>query len=79
MYPLFLDYMPYMKSVSFIEFLMTCCMYDNIVGKILSKDKNMSHFKLPKVGQTLHVVKTGFLRPNHNYIKFLLTFLILQM
>ena len=33
---------------------------------ILSKHKKLFHFKLSKLGQILHVDKTGVLRPSHN-------------
>ena len=57
--------MCYPKSVSFIEFLMDCCTYDDILDTIWITDKKLIHFKLLKSGQILHVDKTGFPRPGH--------------
>ena len=55
--------MYYAKAVSFIEFLMDFCMYDDILRTILITDKKLLHFKLSKLGQVLCVDKTGFPRP----------------
>ena len=55
----------YPNSVSFIEFLMDFCTYDNILDTIPIKDKKLLHFKLSKSGQILHVDKTCFPRPSH--------------
>ena len=57
--------MSYPKSVSFIEYLMYCCKYDDILGTIQNADKKLLHFKLSESGQILHVDKIGFLRPSH--------------
>ena len=59
--------MCYLKSVSFIEFLMDFCIYDNILNTIWITDKKLLHFKLSKSGQILHVDKTCFPRPGHIY------------
>ena len=41
----------YIKSVSFTEFLMKCCIYDEVFTTILSEDKRrLLHFKVPKLG-----------------------------
>ena len=48
----------YIKSASFIEFLLECCMYDDIFVKILRK---LLHFKVSKLNQILCVDKIGFL------------------
>ena len=53
--------------VSFIEFLMDFCIYDDIVDTIQITDNKLLHFKLPKSGQILRVDKTCFPRPGHNY------------
>ena len=53
------------KSVSFIEFLMDFCTYDDILGTIWVTDKRLLHFKLSKSGQILQVDKTGFSRLSH--------------
>ena len=58
----------YPKSVSFIEFLMDFCIYDDILDKIGIANKKLLHFKLSKSGQILHVDKTCFPRPGHIYI-----------
>ena len=55
----------YPKSVSFIEFLMDVCIYDDILDAIWIADKKLLHFKLSKSGQILHVDKTSFPRPDH--------------
>ena len=61
-------YLSYIKSVSFIEIPMNFCIYDKIhITMIKSKKINLLHFKLSKLGQILHVHKTGFLRPTHIY------------
>ena len=59
--------MCYPKSVNFIEFLMSFCIYDNIVDMIQITDKTLLHFKLSKSGQILRVDKTYFPRPGHIY------------
>ena len=41
----------YLKSVSFIEFLMDLCIYDDILDAIRIADKKLLHFKLSKSGQ----------------------------
>ena len=51
------------KSVSYIEFLMDFCIYDDILATILITDKKLLHFKLSKSGQILRVDKTGFPGP----------------
>ena len=56
----------YPKSVSFSEFLMDLCIYDDILDAIQIADKTLLHFKLSKSGQILHVDKTSFARPGHN-------------
>ena len=50
----------YLKSVSFIEFLMDVCIYDNIFDAIRIANKKLLHFKLSKSGQIQHVDKTCF-------------------
>ena len=60
-----LSCMCYTKSVSFMEFLMDCCIYDDILDTILSTDRTLLCFKFSKLDQILHVDKTGFLRPDH--------------
>ena len=45
-----LFYMAYIKSVTCIDY-MACCIYDEILVEILSKGKNLSHFKVPKLDQ----------------------------
>ena len=58
--------MCYPKSISFIEFLMDLCMYDDILDAIWITGKKLLHFKLSKSCQILHVLdKTCFPRPNH--------------
>ena len=57
--------MCYSQSVSFIEFLMDFCIYDDILDTILITDKKLLHFKLSKSGEILSVDKTGFPRPGH--------------
>ena len=52
----------YLKSISFIEFLMDVCIYDDIVDIIHTKLKKLLYFKLSKSGEILHVDKTGFPR-----------------
>ena len=59
----------YAKSESFIEFIMECCIYDDIFVAILVKDKKLLHFEVSQLGQILRVDKTGFLRPG--YILFI--------
>ena len=49
--------------MSFIEFLMECCICDEIFGRILSKNKKLLLFK---VSNGLNF-KTGFLKPGHKY------------
>ena len=41
--------------------------YDDISDTIWSTDKKLLHFKLSKLGQILHVDKTGSPRPGHKY------------
>ena len=55
----------YPQSVSFTEFLMDLCIYDDILDAIRITDKKLLHFKLSKSGQILHVDKTCFPRPGH--------------
>ena len=55
----------YPNSVSFIEFFVDFCIYDDILDTIQIIDKYLSHFKLSKSSQILHVDKTGFPRPGH--------------
>ena len=57
--------MCYPKSVSFIEFFMDCCTYNDILDTIWITDKKLLHFKLSNPGQILHIDKTGFPRPGH--------------
>ena len=57
----------YPKSVSFIEFLMDLCIYDDILNTIQITDKMLLHFKLSKSGQILRVDKTCFPRPGQNF------------
>ena len=40
--------MCYLKSVSFMEFLMDFCIYDGILDAIQITDKKLLHFKLSK-------------------------------
>ena len=61
--------MCYPKSVNFIEFLIDCCIYDDILDMIEITDKKLLHVKLSKLGQILHVDKTCFPRPGHKYNK----------
>ena len=63
--------MCYTQSVSFIEFLMEFCIYDDI-DTILITDKKLLHFKFSKSGQILCIDKTGFPRPGHIIILTLL-------
>ena len=60
-----LFFMSYPKPVSFTEFLMDYCNYDDIVGTILITDLKLLHFKLSKSGQTLILGKTSFPRSGH--------------
>ena len=53
----------YPKSVSFIEFPIDLCIYDDIVDAIRITDKKLLHFKFSKSGQILHEDKTCFLGP----------------
>ena len=64
--------MCYEKSVSFIEFLMAFCMYDDIFDTIRITDNQLLHFKFSKSGQILCVDKTSFSRPSHIYNSSLL-------
>ena len=57
--------MCYPNSVSFIEFLMDFCTYDDILDTIPITDKKLLHFKPSKSGQILRVDKTCFPRPGH--------------
>ena len=57
----------YPKSISFIEFLMDFCIYDDILDTIWIANKKLLHFKLSKSGQILHLDKTYFPRPGHIY------------
>ena len=50
--------MCYPKSVSFIEFRMELCIYDDIIQYGLQK--KLLYFKLSKSGQILHVDKIDF-------------------
>ena len=43
---------------------MKCCICDEIFMTMLIKDKMLLRFKVSKLGQILHVDKTGFLRSN---------------
>ena len=65
-----LFYMCYPISVSFIEFLMEFCIYDDILDTIWITDKKLLHFKLSKLGKILHVDKTSFPRPSHIYYHY---------
>ena len=56
----------YLKSVSFIEFLMDLCIYDDILYALWITDETLLHFKLSNSGQILHLYKTCFSRPGHN-------------
>ena len=53
----------YPKSVSFIEFLMDFCIYDDSLDTTLIADEKFSHFKISKSSQILRVGKTGFPSP----------------
>ena len=55
----------YLKSISFIEFLMDLYIYYEILDALWITDKKLLHFKLSKSGQILHVDKTCFPRPGH--------------
>ena len=55
------------NSVSFIEFLMDFCIYDDTLDAIRITNKTLLHFKLSKSGQILRVDKTCFPRPGHIY------------
>ena len=57
--------MCYTQSVSSIEFLRKYCIYDEICVEILFHEKELLNFKDYKLGQILHVDKTGFLRPGY--------------
>ena len=57
----------YPESVSFIEFLMDLCTYDEILDIIQTTDKKLLQFKVSKSGQILRVDKTCFPRPGHIY------------
>ena len=57
--------MCYPNSVSFIEFLMDFCTYNDILDAIWTTDNKLLHFKLSKSGQILCVDKTGFPMPGH--------------
>ena len=52
--------MTYPKSVSFTEFLMDFCIYDNILDTILITDKKLLHFEISKSGQIIHVNRPVF-------------------
>ena len=58
----------YPKSVSFIDFLMDLCIYDDILDVIWITAKKLLHFKLSKSGQILRIDKTCFPRPSHIYV-----------
>ena len=58
-------YVCYLKSVSFIEFLIDLCIYDDTLDVIRITDKKLFHFKLSKSDQILRVDKTCFPRPSH--------------
>ena len=58
----------YPDSVSFIEFLMDLCKYDEILDVIQITDKKLLQFTVSKSGQILRVDKTCFPRPGHIYI-----------
>ena len=60
--------MSYVKSVSFIEFLMDYCTYDDILDNIWITDKSYC-ILISKAGQILHIDKTGFPRPGHIYMQ----------
>ena len=60
--------MCYPQSVSFIEFLMKFCIYDEILDMIQITDEKLYHFKLSKSDQILRVDKTCFPRPSHKYV-----------
>ena len=57
----------YLNSVSFIEFHMDLCIYDDILDALWIIDKKLLHFKLSKSGQILHGDKTCFPRPGHKF------------
>ena len=57
--------MCYLKSVSFMEFLMDFCIYDDTLDAIQIADKKLLHFKLSKSGQILCVDKTDFPKLGH--------------
>ena len=48
-----------------MEFLMNCCIHEDILDTIQIIDKKLLHFKLSKSGQILHVDKTSFPSPGH--------------
>ena len=56
------------KICQFIEFLMSFCVYDDILDKRWITDKKFLHFKLSKSGHILRVDKTSFPRLGHIYI-----------
>ena len=62
--------MCYPNSVSFIEFLIDFCTYDDVLDTIQITDKKLLHFKLSKSGQILCVDKTCFPRPGHILFNF---------
>ena len=58
--------MCYSKSVSFIEFLIDFCIYDDIIFRYnMDSNKKLLHFKLSKSAQILSIDKIGFYRPSH--------------
>ena len=61
--------MCYPQSVTFIEFFMDFCIYDDILHTIQIADKNLLHFKLSKSGQIWCVDKTCVSRPGHKSIQ----------
>ena len=67
---LFLFCIRYLKSVTFIEFLMDFCIHDDTFDMIQITNKKLLHFKLSKSGKIFRVDKTCFPRPSHicNYL-----------
>ena len=55
------------KSVSFIEFLMDLCIYDEILNAIRVTDKKLLHFKLSKSSPISRVDKACFPRCGNIY------------
>ena len=56
----------YPKSVTFNEFLMDLYIYYDMLDTIQITNNELLYFTLSKLGQILHVDKTGFPRPSYN-------------